>query len=274
MGQDVVRCRITIPVFALMAALSTLPESVIAPAAAQGRLPATDDRPLVASIQELLAALGYDVGKADGLTGQRTKRAIGAFQRTAGLPVDGRPSEDLYRQLTRALNQGGGSRTAAVASPRGAAAHQPVLVNAAALAAAVSPAAGNSAAAQSKIAGADPRSPELVRDVIPPIDHAMVHGTRWRITDSDGASFELVLEAGGHVAGTAMARFWQWERSGGTVRLIFDNEWGGRVVRTGQVIGDRISGTAQGGGRTWTWHAKIVPAGPDRAAWSSTPSPP
>ena len=40
-------------------------------------------------LQEGLAALGYDVGGADGVSGSATANAVAAFQSAEGLPVDG-----------------------------------------------------------------------------------------------------------------------------------------------------------------------------------------
>jgi hypothetical protein len=236
---------------------------------------AIDDRALIASIQELLATLGYNTGPADGIVGQRTHRAILAFQHRIGMHADGRPSEALYARLTRALNHGEGGRPAE-RPVRRAAGHAEPPVRALPLPAAIptdavtatlaatAPAAGGATAAK-------PASTDRVRDVAPPIDREILHGVRWRVTDSNGASFELLLEAGGRVGGTALAQFWHWARSGDTIRLIFDNQWGGRVVRTGHFVGDGIVGTAEGNGLTWRWKAVRISAKPDRAAWTSTP---
>ncbi len=70
-------------------------------AAAPPPLPASDA--LVASIQTLLAALGYDPGPPDGSVGPRTTAAISSFQQTAGETPDGRPSEALRLRLQSAL---------------------------------------------------------------------------------------------------------------------------------------------------------------------------
>lgn len=43
----------------------------------------------VTSLQARLNGLGYDVGKADGVFGAKTKAGVMAFQRDAGLAVDG-----------------------------------------------------------------------------------------------------------------------------------------------------------------------------------------
>lgn len=50
-------------------------------------------------LQERLAALGYDIGEADGIIGSRTRAAIEAFQAAAGLPVDGRAGARVLRAL-------------------------------------------------------------------------------------------------------------------------------------------------------------------------------
>lgn len=53
----------------------------------------------IAEIQKLLEALGYNVGVADGLPGQRTQAAIEAFQNKHKLPVTGLPSRSLAIKL-------------------------------------------------------------------------------------------------------------------------------------------------------------------------------
>jgi hypothetical protein len=60
---------------------------------------AGSDSVLVKAIQRRLSTLGYDPGPADGVAGERTARAIRAFQRSAGLTVDGRPSQPLLVRL-------------------------------------------------------------------------------------------------------------------------------------------------------------------------------
>ena len=63
----------------------------------------TGDRPLTDAetrqLQELLAARGYPVGAIDGIIGARTRLAIRAFQRAAGLPPDGYASAQLLERL-------------------------------------------------------------------------------------------------------------------------------------------------------------------------------
>jgi len=66
----------------------------------------------VRQAQVLLAKLGYDPGPADGLLGSRTVNAIRDYQKTAGLPVDGRISS----RLLEGLNSGEPRKTQAAAA--------------------------------------------------------------------------------------------------------------------------------------------------------------
>jgi membrane-bound lytic murein transglycosylase B len=52
-------------------------------------------------IQRRLTARGFETGGSDGRFGARTYEAIIAFQKNAGLPLDGEPSEKLLQQLRR-----------------------------------------------------------------------------------------------------------------------------------------------------------------------------
>ena len=54
---------------------------------------------VVREIQTRLRRLGYRPGAVDGQPGPRTRAAVEAFQRARGLPVDGRLSLDLMREL-------------------------------------------------------------------------------------------------------------------------------------------------------------------------------
>ena len=54
---------------------------------------------VVREIQTRLRRLGYRPGVIDGRPGPRTRAAVEAFQRARGLPVDGRLSLDLMREL-------------------------------------------------------------------------------------------------------------------------------------------------------------------------------
>jgi membrane-bound lytic murein transglycosylase B len=68
----------------------------------QAKMPA-NDRPLsrldVADIQRILAANGFDTGLADGVVGSKTRSALKAFQKSAGLPADGYPSIGVLKLL-------------------------------------------------------------------------------------------------------------------------------------------------------------------------------
>lgn len=54
-------------------------------------------------LQKLLNESGYDVGKADGIVGSRTRAAIEAFQMENGLTVDGHPGQKVLRALREAM---------------------------------------------------------------------------------------------------------------------------------------------------------------------------
>lgn len=54
---------------------------------------------LVKAIQEGLSKQGYFLGSIDGVYGPETERAIRAYQKSSGLPVDGKPSESLASNL-------------------------------------------------------------------------------------------------------------------------------------------------------------------------------
>lgn len=60
-----------------------------------GRLSVAD----VKQVQQLLAAKGYDIGKADGIIGASTRSAVKAEQVKYGLPADSYPSADLLAKL-------------------------------------------------------------------------------------------------------------------------------------------------------------------------------
>ena len=57
---------------------------------------------LLAELQWALILLGYDVGSPDGLLDPKTRAAIRAFQLSAGLPVNGRLSEQLENAVMAA----------------------------------------------------------------------------------------------------------------------------------------------------------------------------
>lgn len=55
-----------------------------------------DDR---VALQQRLTARGFDTGGSDGVIGPNSEKAISAYQASQGLPVTGKPSPDLLRQL-------------------------------------------------------------------------------------------------------------------------------------------------------------------------------
>lgn len=58
-----------------------------------------DPAEMVRSAQKMLATLGFDPGVADGQIGPRTRAAVSAFQKEAGLPVTGEIDGKLLRAL-------------------------------------------------------------------------------------------------------------------------------------------------------------------------------
>ena len=65
--------------------------------ASEGREPMGAQQ--IAMIQSALNARGYDAGVPDGIPGPRTRAAIAAYQRGAGVVPDGQPSIALLRSL-------------------------------------------------------------------------------------------------------------------------------------------------------------------------------
>jgi len=64
--------------------------------------PPAMDRAGIASIQHALATLGIYKGEADGRTGPKTRAAISAYQKAAGMKVTGLPSAELLQHLSTA----------------------------------------------------------------------------------------------------------------------------------------------------------------------------
>lgn len=69
------------------------------------------------SIQELLAALGYETGKIDGIFGRLTISAIKAFQKELSLEITGRPTEDLLITLQTEVRRSKASAESASKNP-------------------------------------------------------------------------------------------------------------------------------------------------------------
>jgi N-acetylmuramoyl-L-alanine amidase len=57
----------------------------------------------VAELQRRLSALGFDVGRVDGIFGSRTAAGLGEFQRNMGLPVDAILGADTLGELRRVM---------------------------------------------------------------------------------------------------------------------------------------------------------------------------
>jgi hypothetical protein len=68
--------------------------------------PAPDQRRKTRTAQLLLAELGYDPGKPDGMLGPKTRAAIIRFQTQVGVRPDGQLSDALLIQLSKANNKG------------------------------------------------------------------------------------------------------------------------------------------------------------------------
>lgn len=67
---------------------------------------AAEMKKAVRNIQAILNNAGYDAGTVDGLMGERTRLAITAFQKDAGLPPTGNVDEALVQKLLE-INKGG-----------------------------------------------------------------------------------------------------------------------------------------------------------------------
>jgi N-acetylmuramoyl-L-alanine amidase len=61
----------------------------------------------VAELQAMLARLGFDCGRVDGIFGPLTARAVEQFQRDCGVHADGVAGTDTYRALRRVSGQTG-----------------------------------------------------------------------------------------------------------------------------------------------------------------------
>jgi membrane-bound lytic murein transglycosylase B len=52
-------------------------------------------------VQKRLSSMGFETGGSDGRFGARTYEAVIAFQKSAGLPIDGKPTRKLLEQLRK-----------------------------------------------------------------------------------------------------------------------------------------------------------------------------
>ncbi|HHI82330.1 MAG TPA: hypothetical protein ENJ99_04175 [Rhizobiales bacterium] len=61
--------------------------------------PRTDDKNPVLQVQKALQRFGYSPGKPDGVMGKATRQAIRAFERDRAMPVTGKITRALRREL-------------------------------------------------------------------------------------------------------------------------------------------------------------------------------
>jgi len=66
---------------------------------AVAKAPLKINRNTIAQIQSLLTKVGFNAGVADGVMGQKTRNAIAAFQKKAGIPVSGRIDAQFLQAL-------------------------------------------------------------------------------------------------------------------------------------------------------------------------------
>lgn len=69
-----------------------------APKVGRGSAPALSRNQII-ELQKLLAARGHDVGKVDGILGERTRAAVKTVQTQLGLPADSYPTAELIQKL-------------------------------------------------------------------------------------------------------------------------------------------------------------------------------
>ena len=92
------------PILACLVLLAVLapraePPLFATPAASVEEMTPEMRRAFIVGTQEELAKLGYAPGPADGMLGPRTRAAIRAYQRDAGLPVTGQASSELLDHM-------------------------------------------------------------------------------------------------------------------------------------------------------------------------------
>jgi localization factor PodJL len=74
-------------------------ENAMLPGSSMESATAQVTKDMIAKVQAQLAQMGYDPGPADGQMGARTVDAVKAFQKKAGLPVDGQITGELLKKL-------------------------------------------------------------------------------------------------------------------------------------------------------------------------------
>jgi len=70
-----------------------------APPVSRGRPVASLSGSETKELQRLLTALGYDVGKVDGIIGEKTRESVRAVQTKLGMPPDSYPTKELLARL-------------------------------------------------------------------------------------------------------------------------------------------------------------------------------
>ena len=94
-----VAAMIAVPAAVAAGPLTVDGQGLVQLAQSAAELPPQMRQAMIVGVQEELAAHGYPVGPADGKVGPRTRAAIRAYQRDAGLPVNGVPTKDLLDHL-------------------------------------------------------------------------------------------------------------------------------------------------------------------------------
>lgn len=94
-----VAAMIAVPAAVAAGPLTVDGQGLVQLAQSAAELPPQMRQAMIVGVQEELAAHGYAVGPADGVVGPRTRAAIRAYQRDAGLPVNGVPTKDLLDHL-------------------------------------------------------------------------------------------------------------------------------------------------------------------------------
>jgi formylglycine-generating enzyme required for sulfatase activity len=90
------------------AAASARTDATAAAAGSDPQSPVEAGDPIVREAQMRLTSVGFSTGWADGFLGPRTRSAIEAFQREAGMPVDGVISSALLDRLRSTVRLGTG----------------------------------------------------------------------------------------------------------------------------------------------------------------------
>lgn len=214
------------------------------------QLDESTDPDLVAHIQQLLAAHGFDPGPADGIAGPQTRQAISDFQRSIGLAADGRPSRGLFEKLVARTDRDSTSTAEAGASPDAE-------TTGSRRRSIGGPAGTDAAAYEPDRSPENDRRDEADRPIAPEHDLA---DSVWRFVDSRGSEFTLSLLPHSAVRGVLYEEFWSWRQTGDKVEITYDNGMGLKVTRSGTLTGaTSMAGQAYSSrGDQWTWMATKI----------------